>query len=103
MTIKILIILSITLLTQSCSMFSPYSVKVDGTKCTAIGVCSTIKYRSKKDHEQGVSVKYGELEFNSNSSVAKDSAMEKAVANGLTTSLELLKLLQLPKKVTDNE
>jgi len=94
---KILILLMLIIL-SGCSMFSPYSVKVDGKKCIAVDVCSEIKYRSKKDHEEGVAVEYGDLKFNSNSSVAKDSAMEKAMAEGLTTSLDIIKLIQLPQK-----
>lgn len=83
---KMTLIILITLLT-SCA-----SVKVNFEKCTGLNKCTRIAYWSKKDHPNGVTVKYGDIEFTSNASVSKDSVIETAVAGGVSDILKQVKI-----------
>lgn len=84
--------MKILLLIMCMALSSCASVKVNGEKCIAVGVCTKISYWSKKDHPNGVTVKYGDLEFTSKSSVSKDSVVEQAVANGVSDIFKQVKI-----------
>ena len=84
---KKLAIILITIILSSCA-----SVKVTAKQCIALNVCTEISYWSKKDHADGVTVKYKDLEFSSNSSVSKDSIIETTVAGGLSDIFKQIKI-----------
>lgn len=83
---KLTLIILITLLT-SCA-----SVKVKGKICKSEFDCTEFSYWSKKDHPDGVTFKYKDIEFTSKASVAKSSPLEEAGIAVLKKALEKVEL-----------
>jgi len=69
--VKLLTLLLIIFL-SSCA-----STKINITRCEGLNHCTTVSYWSKKDHPSGVIVRYKDLEYISNASVATSSPLEE--------------------------